>query len=75
MQFALTPGTHVFTIKPGTISNTYEQTVNVVENQTQFFEFELPSLLLSNAFHLGSNITRRTAAEANTDLVGLQAVK
>lgn len=75
MQFALPTGTHVFTVQPGPIAKTYEQTINVVEGQALFFQFELPPIFLTNAFQLGSNITPRTAEQALVDLKELKAVR
>ena len=75
MVFTLTPGSHAFTVMPRPIGKNYEQTVNIVENQTQFFEMELPPLLLRNALNLGYNITTRSADEAKVDLKDLKAVK
>lgn len=75
MQFALTPGAHVFTVKPGATGKVYEQAITIVENQTQYFEFELPPFVLANLLMLGSNITTRTAEQANVDMKDLKAVK
>jgi len=75
MQLTLTPGAHVFTVKPGATGKVYEQAVTIVENQTQFFEFELPPVMVANLFMLGSNITTRTAEQAKVDLKELKAVK
>lgn len=75
MVFTLTPGAHVFTVMPRPIGKSYEQAVTIVENQTQFFEMELPPLLMRNVLNLGYNITARTADEAKVDLKELKAVK
>jgi Protein of unknown function (DUF2846) len=75
MQLPLAPGEHLVTVKPGPFSKTYEHTVKLESNQTQYLEFELPAFFLANAFMLGSGITAREADKANADLQGLKGVK
>ncbi len=75
MQLPFTPGEHVVSVKPGPFSKTYEHTVKLESNQTQYLEFELPAFFLANAFMLGSGITAREADKANADMQGLKGVK
>ena len=75
MRLTLAPGEHVLGVSPSAISKTYEIKLTLADKQTQYVEFELPHLLLFNAFLLGSSITARTAEQGAAEMQGLKSVK
>jgi Protein of unknown function (DUF2846) len=75
LHLQMATGEHLLSVKPGAFGKTYDIPLKLADKQTQYFEFELPHFLLSNAFHLGSNITPRPPERAATDMQVLKGVK
>ena len=68
-------GPQTLSVKPGAIAKSYEQTWEAVEGRTYYFEFVLPSYLLGNIVHLGSDLAVRSEAVAQRDMKLLQGMK
>ena len=75
MRLTVAPGQHVLSVKPGVFSKTYETTTQLADQQTQFVEFAVPALVLTNPFMLGSDIAPRTPEQGVADMQGLKGVK
>ena len=75
MRLTMAPGEHVLGVSPSAISKTYEIKLTLADKQTQYVEFELPPIVVFNAFLLGSNITPRTAEQGAAEMQGLKSVK
>lgn len=71
LHWVLPPGTHTVRVKPGVLGDVYEQHVILKSGETAYLEIQLPSFILGNAFHAGSNLQPRTAAEARAAMQGL----
>ena len=75
MRLTMAPGEHVLGVSPSAISKTYEIKLTLLDKQTQYVEFELPPIVVFNAFLLGSSITARTAEQGVAEMQGLKSVK
>jgi hypothetical protein len=75
MLFTVPPGQHTLSVKPGAFGTTYDHSFEITANTTQYVEFELPTFILGNAFHLGSKLAPREAGQAHTDMQGLVGMK
>ena len=75
MRLTMAPGEHVLGVSPSAMSKTYDIKLTLGDKQTQYVEFEVPPIVIFNAFLLGSNITERNAEQAQAAMKGLKGVK
>jgi hypothetical protein len=75
MRMTLAPGEHVLGVSPSAMSKTYDLRLTLAAKQTQYVEFAVPPVVLFNVFLLGSDITPRTAQQAQTEMKALKGVK
>lgn len=71
----ISKGDHILTVKPGPFGKTYEHRWFAEAGKNYYLEFELPPLLLANAFNLGSDIVVRDEVTAQQDMKTLKGMK